>query len=374
MGDFKIKKIISTDITKELMKIGFDSNYANQATEKYQFENIKIYNLTPAQANIIKQTALSLGADCATHRDVITGKIENSDAILGGTKCQIRRIANKLQYQPFSLKDLSKQLLKILDATESSTKIVGIVNVTPDSFSDGGKFFKPENAIAHALQLIQDGADILDIGAESTRPNATDISAEEQIKRLAPVLEGLKHITTPISIDTRSSIVAEYVLQNGATIINDVSGLDFDCKMSEIIAKYNATVIIQHSQGTPENMQINPTYNDIVEDIYKNLESKTSYAKSQGIGNIILDVGIGFGKTQKHNFELLNRIEEFKSIGYPLMVGVSRKSLLGIPDNNNDIKDAITLGISYPMMKSGIEYLRVHNVKLHKHLLQLSKI
>ena len=182
-----------------------------------------------------------------------------------------------------------------------------------------------------------------------------------------------EYITSLIgNIRRKSFLKAGYKL-NGAKIINDVSGMDYDSKMVDIVAKYNATVIIQHSKGTPENMQINPAYNDVVEEVYLNLLNKINYAKSKGIGenNIIADVGIGFGKTRENNFELLERINDFKSLQTPLMVGISRKSLLGVTENNNELKDTITLALSYPLIQNGIDYLRVHNIKLHKQLLTL---
>ena len=371
MKDFKIMNLTESDIESELEKIGFDSAYKKTASDKFLYKNIKIFDLTPTQVNIIKQTALSVGADCASHRDVITGNIDKSNAILGGSYSQLKKIAAKLKSQPFSLSSLSEALLVNLEQRSSKTKLVGILNVTPDSFSDGGKYIEPKLAIEHAHQLVEDGADILDIGAESTRPFSEEVSADEQIRRLKPVLKGLKRFPLPLSIDTRSAEVAEFALNNGAAIINDVSGLDYDSKMVDVISKYNATVIIQHSKGTPENMQINPLYNDVVEEVYLNLLNKIAYAKAKGVNNIIADIGIGFGKSREDNYKLLERIEDFKSLNFPLMVGISRKSLLGVNGDKNDLKDILSLALSYPLMLIGVDYLRVHNVKLHKQLLDL---
>ena len=373
MKKFKTKTLTGYNIEAELAKIGFDSTYKSIASNKFSYKNIKIFDLSPAQVNIIKQTALTVGADCASHREVITGNIEKSDAILGGSYSQIKKIAEKLKFQPFSLSSLSDKLISEIEPHKSKTKLAGIVNVTPDSFSDGGKFFEPHNAIRHALQLIDDGADILDIGAESTRPYSKSVDADEQIKRLSPVLKELKGISIPISVDTRNSEVAEFALNNGASIINDVSGFDFDPKIVDVIAKFNAGVIIQHSKGEPENMQDNPFYTDVVEEVFLNLLNKVEYAVSKGISDIIADIGIGFGKTKENNFELLNRIEEFYSLNLPIMAGVSRKSLLGLSDSvDNNLKDTFTLAISYPLILKGVDYLRVHNVKLHRQLLDLA--
>lgn len=373
MKDFKIKTLATANIETELKKIGFDSTYKAVARDKYLYKNIKIFDLTNAQVNILKQTALTVGADCATHREVITGNIKKSDAILGGSYSQISKIAEKLKLQPFSLGSLSNKLIEEIQPRKVKTKLVGIVNVTPDSFSDGGMYLEPNKAIKHIMQLIDDGADIIDIGAESTKPYSEGTNPDEQIKRLKPILSKLKDINIPISVDTRSSDVAEFALNNGVSIINDVSGMEYDSKMIDVISKYNAEIVIQHSKGTPQNMQNNPQYNDVVEEVYLKLLDKIESAKSKGISKIIVDIGIGFGKSKEDNFELLNRIEEFYSLNCPVMVGLSRKSFLEISDSNdNNLKDSLSLAISYPLIQKGVDYLRVHNVKLHKQLLNLA--
>ena len=376
MENFKLKELVTQDIEHELEKIGFDSSYIKKAADKYRYKTIKIFDLSIAQANILKQTALTFGADCAVNREILTAKKLKTDTILGGSYSQLIKIAEKLKQQPFAMKVLSKNILELLINKPRTTKIVGILNVTPDSFSDGGLYTDIKSAQKHLISMINDGADVIDIGAESTRPYSEEVPAEEQIKRLTPILKFIKseNLKTLTSIDTRSSIVAEFALDNGVNIINDVSGFDYDSLMPKIISKYQAQVIIQHSQGLPNNMQNNPTYSDVVEEIYKSLQSKLNLATDAGIKNIILDVGIGFGKSQKDNFEILNRIEEFYSLNSPIMVGVSRKSLLGLSNSNdNTLKDSLTLAISYPLIQKGVDYLRVHNVKLHKMLCELYK-
>ena len=172
-----------------------------------------------------------------------------------------------------------------------------------------------------------------------------------------------------ISIDTRSSVVAQEVLKYGNYIINDVSGLEFDKDMAKIIAQNNATVVIQHSKGTPEIMQDCPVYESLTDEIFLDLKNKIDFAKNSGIEKIIIDVGIGFGKTQSHNIELIKRIGEFKSLSYPIMLGTSRKSFLGVTNNDNELKDALTLGYNALAINAEVDYLRVHNVKLHKEFL-----
>ena len=379
MHDFVLREIKKTNIENELKKIGFDKSYTHKAKEKFEYKNIKIYSLKPAMANIIKQTSLSVGCDCATHREVITGKIENSDCILGGSVSQIKKVAEKLKFQPFGLKKLGEELEKLCPPlaggpksviSRSGTQLVGILNLTPNSVSDGGMYNDFERAKEHLLELINDGADIVDIGAESTKPYSKAVPAKEQLEKLIPIIDFAKG-KIPLSIDTRSSEVAEKCLNAGANIINDVSGFDYDEKMADIIAKYNVPVIVQHSKGTPENMQNSPVYADLMEEIFLNLRKKVDFARSKGIENIIIDPGIGFGKSREDNFEIIRRIEEFESLGCPIMLGISRKSLLNMQNADNFDKDIYTTAINALAIERNIDYIRVHNVKMHKKLIDL---
>lgn len=377
MHDFLVKELSNTNIEQELINIGFDKTYTHFAKEKFEYKNFKIFNLTPAQANILKQTALSVGADCGTHREVITGKVENSNCILGGSYSQIKKISAKLQHQPFGLKDLGQILEeKTIQNKAPKTQIMGILNVTTNSFSDGGEFYDFDKSIKHLEELIQDGADIIDIGAESTKPYSTPVSDNDQLNKLEPILKYIKNkgIKTPISIDTRSSIVAKRCIELGADIINDVSGFDYDKEMVNVLAQNsNTKIIIQHSKGNPETMQDNPTYTNLMDDIYINLKNKVDLAISQGIkkDNIIIDPGIGFGKTKEHNLEIIKRWKELKTIGCPVLIGLSRKSLLEMPNTTNDEKDTYTLALNSILINENIDIIRVHNVKIHKKLLSI---
>lgn len=379
MHDFILREIKDTNIEKEINAIGFDKSYSHKAKEKFEYKNIKIYSLTPAMANILKQTALSVGCDCATHREVITGKIENSNCILGGSVSQIKKIAEKLKFQPFGLKELGKKLENSCPPlaggqksmiSRRGTKLVGILNLTTNSFSDGGMYNDFEKAKEHLLELISDGADIIDIGAESTKPYSSPVSPKEQLEKLLPIIDFTKN-KTPISIDTRSAIVAEECINAGANIINDVSGFDYDEKMVDVIAKHNIPIIIQHSQGTPETMQNSPHYNNLIEDIFLNLKKKIDFAHSKNIKNIIIDPGIGFGKTKEDNFEIIKRIEEFQSLNCPIMLGISRKSLLDMPNADNLAKDIYTTAINALAIERNVDYIRVHNIKMHRKLIDL---
>jgi len=254
----------------------------------------------------------------------------------------------------------------ILDLT-SRTHIMGILNITPDSFSDGGKFLQPGQAIEHGLRMVEEGVDIIDIGAESTRPGAEPVSVEEELRRLLPVLEGLlKRVDIPISIDTYKASVAETVLKTGASMINDISGLRFDNRMKDVVAKYQVPIIIMHIKGEPRNMQQNPYYDDLIGEIYEYLAASIHLAVKTGIArnNIIIDPGIGFGKRLQDNFEILKRLSEFQGLGCPILIGPSRKSFIGkVLDLSPDQRlegtlAAVTIGI-----QNGAHIVRVHDVK-----------
>ena len=302
--NFLLKKVCQKDIQKELELINFDNSYIFQASNKYKFLNIKIFSLSLPQANILKQTALSAGADCAVSRGVLTSQVDKTDCILGGSFSQIKKIIDAIRYQQFSMSELAKGLDTFLNNCfeNREPKIVGILNLTKNSFSDGGKYYDFDNAVAHLNEMIDEGADMIDIGAESTKPYSAPVSPNEQLEKIEPILKYInnRNINVPISIDTRSAIVAERSIDLGAAVINDVSGLEFDKNMSNVIAQNDVRVIIQHSQGTPENMQQNPKYVDVVNDVFNDLYCNIKKAQNSGIKkeNIIIDVGIGFGKQE----------------------------------------------------------------------------
>lgn len=376
MQDFVLREIITDNIQPEVETAGFDKSYSKQICDKFRYINIKIYSLSIAQANILKQTALSVGADCATHRDTITGKTDYTDCILGASYSQVKKIAYKLKLQPFGLKFLGEKLVQFIDREKSRrTKIMGILNLTDNSFSDGGEFFEYEKACSRLQELVLEGADIIDLGAESTKPYSIPVDAEVQIQRLLPVLQYAKTsgITIPLSVDTRSSLVAEKCIKNGASIINDVSGLSYDDNLAAVVAKYNVPVIIQHSQGTPENMQDNPVYENLMDEIFRDLSAKIDKAVSCGINKdkIIIDPGIGFGKTREDNFEIIRRIKELSSLDCPVLLGLSRKSLLNMKDADNYTKDIFTAALNTIAVENGVDIIRVHNVKMHRQLLNL---
>jgi dihydropteroate synthase len=212
------------------------------------------------------------------------------------------------------------------------TLVMGVLNVTPDSFSDGGKFFDAQRAVQHALAIESDGADIVDVGAESTRPGSEEISAAEELSRLLPVLEGLRgKLKIPISVDTQKATVAEMALDAGAEIVNDISGLRTDPELARVATRHGAALILMHMRGTPRTMQRGPFARDVTRDVVNGLRQSITTAKKWGVprSQIVIDPGIGFGKNYAQNYELLAKLPDLAKLGYPLMVGTSRKGFLG---------------------------------------------
>ena len=249
------------------------------------------------------------------------------------------------------------------------TYIMGILNITPDSFSDGGKYFEAKlnlaKVVEDAVQMEKDGADFIDVGGESTRPGSENISIGEELDRVIPVISELKSkISLPVSIDTYKSEVAEEALKAGASIVNDISGFRFDDKLPAVSAKYNASCILMHIKGTPKDMQKDPVYNDVVKEVYNYLQDSISIAKKYGIEQIVTDPGIGFGKTLEHNIELIRNLSEFRKLGYPVLIGVSRKSFIDkIQKTPVDERLEATIAANTIGIINGANIIRVHDVK-----------
>jgi len=370
------------DLAQELARIGVDSKAWDIFSAKLENLTIKIEHLPAGLANILKQTALALGADCAQHCQIITGRKKFSDVILFANLRQLERIGERLSYQPFSGGKLGKEIIglvkryrqknlnlkignKIFDFTKR-TYLMGILNITPDSFSDGGRYLDTGKAISRAEVIEAEGADLIDLGAESTRPGSKPITPKEELKRLIPVLKIIrKKLKIPISVDTYKSEVAKAVLSEGADMINDITGLNFDKQMPKIIAKFDVPCIIMHIKGKPKSMQKNPHYKDTTAEIYDYLAQSMSQAQAGGINpkKIIIDPGIGFGKRLEDNYMILRRLSELKSLGRPIMVGPSRKSFIGLT-LNLPVGERLegTIAASVMAIMQGANFLRVHDV------------
>ena len=247
------------------------------------------------------------------------------------------------------------------------TYIMGILNITPDSFSDGGLYYTKNKAVDHALKMYDEGADIIDIGGESTRPGAEAVSLEEEMKRVVPVIEELaKRLTIPLSIDTYKSRIAHAALSAGASLVNDISGLKFDPEMSAVVASHKVPIAIMHIKGTPKNMQKNPSYTALIPEILDYLRRGLECARSAGIDedNIIIDPGIGFGKTVEHNLEIIRRLNEFSGFEKPILIGPSRKSFIGKILNDLPVTERLegTAAAAAIGIFNGANIIRVHDI------------
>ena len=296
------------------------------------------------------------------HIEIITRKSKKKIFIK-----DLKKLSKKLQKQ--IIFDLNKITLKNKNFSnlnfQKLPNIMGVLNLTPDSFSDGGKFNKTSKGIKHAFEMIRDGANLIDIGGESTRPGSKTVNPKNEWNRIYRILRPVCK-KVPVSLDTRKSEIMEKGIKLGVKIINDVSGLNYDSKTLNILKKYQIPFVIQHSKGTPENMQIKPTYKNELLDIYDFFENKIKNLRSIGIkhNKIILDPGIGFGKNLKHNMNLISKISIFHSLGFPILVGNSRKRFIKEVAKNNDSKNRIggTVASSIYLMMQGVQILRIHDV------------
>lgn len=378
--------ILSIDSVKEaeaaLVSIGCHKKGIAIMKDKALFYAVKLKGLTPVQATSLKQEMLSFSGEAATAFGTINHSVKQTDVLVFGTLAQYKKLARKLKTNYFNLPEIGKGIeeavrnfgncpppLKIKGRKfdfSKRTYIMGILNVTPDSFSDGGKYFSPERAVARGKELIDQGADILDIGGESTRPGARSITVEEELRRIISVVRALaKNKKCVISADTRNAKVAEEALKAGAQIINDVSALRHDKKMAGVIARYKAAVVLMHMQGTPQNMQRNPRYKDLRPEIINYLEKSIAIAKGAGIlsDRIIVDPGFGFGKSLEDNYTLLKNLRGLKVLGCAILAGTSRKSMIGkvlcVPAEKRVIGTAATVALA---ISNGANIIRVHDV------------
>jgi dihydropteroate synthase len=256
------------------------------------------------------------------------------------------------------------------------TLLMGILNVTPDSFYDGGSQLNPDDAIAHGLRLVEAGADVIDIGGESTRPGARPVSAREELERVLPVIRGLRRkVNVPISIDTYKAQVAQAALNEGADIVNDISALRFDPQLAVLVAAEQVPVVLMHMQGTPQTMQAEPRYSDVLTEVRDFLAAQIEFALNAGIlgENIIVDPGIGFGKSLEHNLTLLRELPALAALGYPLLVGASRKAFIGkIVDANPDGRLEGSLAAAVAAVLGGAQIVRVHDVTETRRAVQVA--
>jgi len=371
------------DLEHELAAVGADPQSWPIFRAKSRVVAVKLEGLSTAGANILKQTAIACGGDCAVNRAVVSGRARRSDAVLLVTARQLQVLANRLAAQPEcvarlvpELVELSGRMLLPMRVIKLGrrtvdlgrrTHVMGILNVTPDSFSDGGQFLAPSAALDRAFGMAEEGADFIDIGAESTRPGARPVPAKEQLARLTPVLRAVKKkVKLPVSVDTTSATVAEAALREGADVVNDVSALTGDPRMPAVVARSGVPCILMHMKGRPRTMQRNPKYTDLMSEITGFLEAALARGEQAGIKRtqMLVDPGIGFGKTVAHNLEILRRLAELESLGVPVMVGPSRKRFIGaVLDAAPDERIEGTIAACVLAAANGANVLRVHDVK-----------
>jgi len=349
--------------------------------------NILLEGVECKVANIIKQEMLSLGGDAALARDAIGSRIARTDVILIGTLKAIRRFTEKIAGEPFGLNGYSDRIRETLSNLASNsailrtsrreirvgerTLIMGIINATPDSFSDGGRFSTPLTAVEEAIRMVEDGADLIDIGGESSRPGSDPIPEEEELRRVIPVIRGLAgKISVPMSIDTMKASVAREALAEGAEIINDISSMNYDDQMAAVVAEAGAAVILMHMRGLPKTMQTGDlTYRSLLGEVISFFKIKIDNAGERGIApvQIMIDPGLGFGKSASDNMRLIRHLSEFKILGRPIVTGASRKSFIGhVTGGSPQERVEGTAASVTAAILNGSRVIRVHDVKTMK--------
>jgi dihydropteroate synthase len=365
----------------EMGKVGVDPTGIKLMKGKTLHYNLKVEGIDPRTANLLKQEMLSVGGDAALDKRGLDCSSSSTDALLMGTEKQFEKLFSKLEQYPdlHLLGQSVKEILRNLSRAHYTircrkrtftlgkrTLLMGVLNVTPDSFSDGGLFFDKETAIARGLKMIEEGADFIDIGGESTRPGSKPLGLDEELRRVIPVIESLtKAVDVPISIDTYKSTVANKAIEAGAQIINDISGLHLDPSLSRVAAKEDVPLVLMHIRGNPETMQKNVHYESLFSEIIQYLNNSIQRAESAGVDpeQIIIDPGIGFGKTVEDNLLILKNLQEFKILGKPLLLGTSRKSFIG-KILNTDVTERLegTLSSIVVGALNGAHIIRCHDV------------
>jgi len=371
------------DAASLFRKIGVHPYGEKAMLPKAEFLHVYLEEIGCTVGNILKQEMLSLGGEVAVSRGTVDCSREKTDALVMGTRKQLQGLAEKLVVQPFGLRTLGERLSTLLDRIARTrfvmktpqrelvfgerTLIMGILNVTPDSFSDGGRYLDAGEALRRGIRIEEEGADILDIGGESTRPGSDPVPEEEELGRILPVIRELKkRISIPVSVDTSKASVARAAVEEGAEIINDISALTFDPAMAGTAARAGVPVILMHIRGVPKTMQQGDlAYGSLMMDILGYLETRIAAAREAGIDeeNILIDPGVGFGKTVEDNLNILLRLRELTTLGRPVLVGPSRKAFIGrITGKDASDRLAGTAAAVAAAVLNGAHAVRVHDV------------
>jgi dihydropteroate synthase len=376
-----------SEVVAVFKKIGVDPHGIETMKNKTADLNIYLDKQPCKVANIIKQEMLSIGGDAAVARGSVACAVESTDILIMGTGKQIIALSGKIRNQPFGLSKISRDLVELVyNANKeeyvfqtsrrkiklgNKTLVMGILNVTPDSFSDGGLFYDQKKAVERGFQIADEGADIIDIGGESTRPGSKTVPDNTEIKRVIPVIGALVNkIKVPISIDTKKAKVAKAAIDAGAEIINDISALNSDKNMSKIAAATQAGLILMHMRGTPRNMQKGDLlYHDLMGELIFYLQKAIERAISAGVkkDSIVVDPGVGFGKAPEDNYKIIKYLRELKTLGMPVMIGTSRKSFIGkLTGGKPEERQEGTAASVTASILNGCNIIRVHDVAAMK--------
>jgi dihydropteroate synthase len=369
------------NLAKLLQKIGVDKPGVEIMKKKKSEFLFYIKDISCGAANILKQDALSIGAELAVPMGVPNCQNKSFDAVLMCNKKQLEILCKKEMAQPFKLKELAKVLKEFIDLPEFPLKIMGVINANDDSFFEGSRFQGGE-AVKQIEKMIADGANIIDIGGVSSRPGSVYPGVEEELNRIKPIIDEIYHTKlyekAVFSIDTFEAEVLEYALERGFKIANDITGLESD-EYAKVSAKYGASVVIMHKKGTPENMQKNPFYENVVLEVDEFFKHRIEKAKSFGIKDIILDVGIGFGKRLEDNLALIKHMGHFLHFGYELLIGASRKSMIDMIMKKEGVSTTPaerlpgTLILHTEAVRNGASIVRCHDVREHFQALKVYK-
>jgi len=371
------------DVAREVERTQSDPEGVAIMTRKGRIYPVRLDGISLKAAPLLKQETLSVGADSAHARGIADHSAASTSVVILATWGQYQRLLPKLKRQPFRLAEAATEVERALRAYVARTpwtiagphrsfvlgdypRVLGVVNVTPDSFSDGGRFLEPSAAIAEAERLAAEGASMIDVGGESSRPKATPVSADVEWSRIAPVLAGLAgRLSVPISVDTRHAEVAARAVDAGADVINDIEGLRSE-EMRRAVARSGAAVIAMHMRGEPATMQSDLVYADLRGEVFDALAQSTDRALADGVPaeRILIDPGLGFGKSAEQSLDLLSHVGEFRSLGYPVVVGASRKSFLGWVLGNDDPARRREAGLAAAVVAAerGVALVRTHDV------------
>jgi len=380
-------------VEDELKKIGVSQQALKILAPKAFHYLIKLEGVPSPTANLLKQEMLSVMADAAISKEVASFTSKKSDVLLIGTEAQFKKLLPRLNRQSFNLPGISQRLAELLKNLKKDkfvlsfkekkmdlarkVAVMGILNLTPDSFYNGGRYTTQSRVLKRVEEMVKEGADLIDVGGESTRPGAKEVDLEEEIRRVIPVISKMRELfEIPVSIDTYKAKVAKEALEAGVDMVNDISGLRFDPRLKEVIARSGAAVVLMHIKGTPRDMQNNPQYESLMGEIISCLSESIRLAQKAGIDleKIIVDPGIGFGKRIEHNLQILNHLGELRSLGRPILVGASRKSFIGnvlkLP-----LEERLEGGLaaaSFAVMQ-GAKIIRTHDVKPTRRAVDLTQ-